>query len=67
MSILKTPKITWLRLKTKPFIDIEDAEKFIRHFKFFNRGKKFKTDYSDDEVIVFVGSIGPEIGSSIQK
>ena len=67
MSILKTPKITWLRLKTKPFIDIEDAEKFIRHFKFFNHGKKFKTDYSDDEVIVFVGSIGAEIGSTIRK
>lgn len=67
MSILKTPTITWLRLKTKPFIDIEDAEKFIRHFKFFNRGKKFKTDYADDDVIVFVGSIGAEIGSPIQK
>ncbi len=67
MSILKTPKITWLRLKTKPFTDIEDAEKFIRHFKFFNHGKKFKTDNSDDEVIVFVGSIGAEIGSPIRK
>lgn len=67
MSILKTPTITWLRLKTKPFIDIEDAEKFIRHFKFFNRSKKFKTDYADDDVIVFVGSIGAEIGSPIQK
>ncbi len=67
MTILSMPKITWLRLKTKPFTGIEAAEKFVRHFKFFNPRKKFKTGYSDDEVVVFVGSIGAEIRTQTRK
>jgi len=59
--------IRWLRLKTRPFVNIEDAEKFVRHFKSFNPGKKFKTGFSDDDVVVFVGSIGAEIGTQTQK
>lgn len=59
--------ITWLKLKTKPFTDIKDAEKFIRHFKFFNPKKDFKTGLSDDDVVVFVGSIGAEIGTQTRK
>jgi hypothetical protein len=60
--------ITWLKLKTKPFADIEDAEKFIRHFKFFNPRKEFKTGTSeDDDGVVFVGSMGAEIRKPVQK
>lgn len=60
--------INWLKLKTKPFADIEDAEKFIRHFRFFNPRKEFKTGTSDDdEVVVFVGSMGAEIRNPVQK
>ena len=60
--------ITWLKLKTKPFADIEDAEKFVRHFKFFNPRKEFKTGTSeDDDVVVFVGSMGAEIRKPVQK
>ena len=51
----------WLKLKTKPFVDLREAEKFIRHFKFFNPKKEFRAGYADDDVVVFVGSIGAEI------
>ena len=59
--------ITWMKLKTKPFVDIKEAEKFIRHFKLFNPRKEFKTGFSDDDVAVFVGSIGAEIGTQARK
>lgn len=57
--------ITWLKLRTKPFTDMKDAEKFVRHFKFFNPKKEFKTGYSDDDVVVFVGSMGAETQNKI--
>ena len=57
----------WLRLKTKPFADLGDAEKFIRHFKFFNPKKEFKAGYDDDDVVVFVGSMGTEIQHQRRK
>ncbi len=57
--------ITWLKLRTKPFADMQDAEKFVRHFKFFNPGKELKTGISDDDVVVFVGSMGAEVQNKI--
>ena len=57
--------ITWLKLRAKPFANMKDAEKFIRHFKPFNPRKEFKTGVSDDEVVVFVGSMGAEIQNKI--
>ena len=57
----------WLKLKTKPFVDLREAEKFIRHFKFFNPKKEFRAGYTDDDVVVFVGSIGAEIQHQGQK
>ncbi len=48
--------ITWLKLKTRPFTDAEDAEKFVRHFNFINPKKVFKTGLSDEDIVVFVGS-----------
>jgi len=67
MIDLRKRMITWFRIKSKPFASIEDADKFIRHFKFFNPDKEFKTGYSDDDVVVFVGSIGAEIGTDNQE
>ena len=45
---------TWLKLKTKPFLDIEDAEKFVRHFKSINPKRRFKAGFTDGDVVVFV-------------
>ena len=59
--------ITWLKLRTKPFADMNDAEKFIRHFKLFNPKKEFKTGRSDDDIVVFVGSMGAEIQNKIAR
>jgi hypothetical protein len=44
---------------------MKDSEKFVRHFKFFNPRKEFKTGISDDEVVVFVGSIGAEVQNRV--
>jgi hypothetical protein len=49
---------TWLKLKTKPFVDFEDAEKFIRHFKSFNPKRKYKAGFANGDVVVFVISKG---------
>ena len=57
--------ITWLKLRTKPFANMKDAEKFVRHFRSFNPRKEFKTGTSDDDVVVFVGSMGAEIQNKI--
>jgi len=45
---------TWLKLKTKPFADFEDAEKFIRHFKPTNPKRKYKAGVADGYIVVFV-------------
>ena len=45
---------TWLKLKTKPFVDFEDAEKFIRHFKSINPKRKYKAGFADGDIVVFV-------------
>jgi hypothetical protein len=45
---------TWLKLNTKPFVDFEDAEKFIRHFKPINPKRKYKAGYADGGIVVFV-------------
>ena len=50
--------ITWSILKTKPFIDFEEAEKFVRHFKFVNPKCKFKAGVADGDIVVFVISKG---------
>jgi hypothetical protein len=47
---------TWLKLKTKPFFDFEDAEKFVRHFKSINPKRKYKAGFADGDVVVFVTS-----------
>jgi hypothetical protein len=47
---------TWLKLKTKPFFDFEDAEKFVRHFKSINPKRKYKVGFADGDVVVFVTS-----------
>jgi hypothetical protein len=52
---------TWLKLKTKPFVDFEDAEKFIRHFKSFNPKRKYKAGFADGDIVVFVISKGSMI------
>jgi len=52
---------TWLKLKTKPFVDFEDAEKFIRHFKPINPQRKFKAGFVDGDIVVFVISKGTMI------
>ena len=44
----------WLKLKTKPFADFEDAEKFVRHFKPINPKCKYKAGYADGDIVVFV-------------
>jgi hypothetical protein len=49
---------TWLKLKTKPFVDFEDAEKFIRHFKPINPKRKYKAGFADGDIVVFVISKG---------
>ena len=49
---------TWLKLKTKPFADFEDAEKFIRHFKPINPKRKYKAGIADGDIVVFVISKG---------
>ena len=45
---------TWLKLKTKPFADFEDAEKFVRHFKSINPKRKYKAGFSDGDIVVYV-------------
>ena len=52
---------TWLKLKTKPFVDFEDAEKFVRHFKSINPKRKYKAGYADGGIVVFVISKGSVI------
>ncbi len=52
---------TWLKLKTKPFIDFEDAEKFIRHFKSINPKRKYKAGLADGDIVVFIISKGSMI------
>ena len=49
---------TWLKLKAKPFVDFEDAEKFIRHFKPINPKRKYKVGVADGDIVVFVISKG---------
>ncbi len=45
---------TWLKLKTKPFADFEDAEKFVRHFKTINPKRKYKAGFADGDIVVFI-------------
>ena len=52
--------ITWSKLKTKPFIDFEDAEKFVRHFKFVNPKCKFKAGVADGDIVVYIISKGDD-------
>ena len=52
---------TWLKLKTKPFTDFEDAEKFVRHFNANNPKCKYKTGFTDGNIVVFVISKGTKI------
>jgi hypothetical protein len=49
---------TWLKLKTKPFTDFEDAEKFARHFQSINPKCKYKAGFADGDIVVFVISEG---------
>ena len=53
--------ITWSILKTKPFIDFEEAEKFVRHFKFVNPKCRFKAGVADGDIVVFVISKDAEV------
>jgi hypothetical protein len=55
---------TWLKLKTKPFVDFEDAEKFIRHFKSINPKRKYKVGVADGDIVVFVISKGSNSDAS---
>jgi len=50
--------MTWLKLKTKPFTDFEDAEKFVRHFKSINPKCKYKAGFADGDIVVYVISKG---------
>ena len=52
---------TWLKLKSKPFVDFEDAEKFIGHFKSINPKRKYKAGFADGDIVVFVISKGSMI------
>ena len=52
---------TWLKLKTKPFVDFEDAEKFVKHFKSINPKRKYKAGFADGDIVVFVISKGSMI------
>jgi len=52
---------SWLKLKTKPFVDFEDAEKFIRHFTPINPKRKYKAGFADGDIVVFVISKGSMI------
>ena len=45
---------TWLKLKTKPFADFEDAEKFVRHFKSINPKRKYKAGFADGDIVIYV-------------
>ena len=45
---------TWLKLKTEPFADFEDAEKYVRDFKPVNPRRKYKAGYADGDIVVFV-------------
>ena len=54
---------TWLKLKTKPFVDFEDAEKFSRHFNSINPKRKYKAGFADGDIVIFysweeVGELG---------
>jgi len=53
--------MTWLKLRTKPFADFEDAEKFVRHFKLVNPKCKYKAGFADGDIVVFVISEGAKI------
>jgi hypothetical protein len=57
---------TWLKLKTKPFVDFEDAEKFIRHFRPINPKRKYKAGSVDGDIVVFVISKGTMIEAHTQ-
>lgn len=57
---------TWLKLKTKPFPDFEDAEKFVRHFKSINPKRKYKAGFADGGIVVFVISKGAVIEAHTQ-
>jgi len=50
--------VTWSKLKTKSFVDFEDAEKFVRHFKFINPKCRYKAGFSNGDIVVFVISEG---------
>jgi len=52
---------TWMRLKTKPFADFDDAEKFVRHFRSINPNRKYKIGCADGDIVVFVISKRPMI------
>ena len=58
---------TWLRLKTKPFADFEDADKFVRHFKSINPKCKYKEGFADGDIVVFVISKGNKIEAHSQQ
>ena len=67
MTSQGSEEMDWLRIKPKPSADPGFAEKFIRHFRIFIFRKKFKSSYDDDDVVVFVGSMGAEIKQERKK
>jgi hypothetical protein len=54
---------TWLKLKTKPFPDFQEAEKFVRHFKSINPECKYKAGVADGDIVVFVISENAKSGT----
>ena len=55
----------WLKLKTKPFSDFQDAEKFVRHFKSINPKCKYKAGCADGSIVVFVISEDAKTGTHV--
>ena len=53
----------WLKLKTKPFADFQEAEKFVRYFKTVNPKSKYKAGCADGSIVVFVISEDAKIGT----
>ena len=53
----------WLKLKTKPFADFQEAEKFVRHFKTVNPKSKYKAGCVDGSIVIFVISEDAKIGT----
>ena len=51
---------TWLKLKTKPFPDFQEAEKFIRHFKSIYPKCKYKVGFAEGDIVVFIISENAE-------